>query len=314
MNKPGMSPRILVTGASGFIGRNVLAPLVASGAEVHAAGRNRPASEAAVWHRCDLLDPAARAQLVDDVRPDTLVHVAWIVEHGKFWTSPENIDWVAASLDLFRRCADAGLSRFVGVGTCFEYARQTDADCDESVTPTGPDTLYGVTKDSLRRVVESFAVQNGLSWAWGRIFLLYGPGETATRLVPQVARRLIAGEPVPIASSFRARDFIDSRDAGAAVAALALSSVEGPVNIGTGRASSVREVALILADLAGRSDLLNIGAYPERDEPERIVAKIDRLTREVGFTDIRPLEQGLAEALESWRETAAGAAPREGVR
>ncbi len=298
-----MSSRILVTGANGFIGRHALAPLVASGAEVHGVVRGEPraAVDGVTWHRLDLLDPGARARIVEGVQPDTIVHFAWNVEHGKFWTAPENLDWVGASLDLLRRAAETGLTRFVGLGTCFEYAPQTEHDCDETATPIDPFMLYGMSKDATRRMIEAFARQNSLSWAWGRFFLLYGPDETPTRLVPQVAQRLIKGEPAPIGTAERPRDFMDCRDAGAATAALALSKVDGPVNIASGHAASVRDVAETMARIAGHPELVNIGAFPDRDEPERIVARVDRLTREVGFTDIRPLDQGLSEALDWWR-------------
>jgi nucleoside-diphosphate-sugar epimerase len=297
-----MTARILVTGAAGFIGRNALPPLVAAGREVHACTRGTaPAVAGVFWHRVDLLDPAARAALIDTVRPDTILHCAWEVEHGRFWTAPSNLDWVAASLDLMRRGGDRGLRRFVGVGSGFEYAAQTTADCDETATPTAPQTLYGIAKDACRRLIEGYARSAGLSWAWGRLFLLYGPAEAETRLVPQVARRLLAGEPAPIGPGHRPRDFMDARDAGAALAALALSPVEGPVNIASGRAATVAEVATTLGRLAGRPDLVRIGALPDRDEPERLVANVRRLTGEVGFRAIRPLEQGLGEALDWWR-------------
>jgi len=306
-----MAERILITGANGFIGRHALAALVKGGAEVHATARTVPNDAdvgrgGATWHRLDLLDAAARARLIEDVQADTIVHFAWNVEHGKFWTTPENLDWVGASLDLVRRGAETGCKRFVGLGTCFEYAPQTTDDCDERTTPLSPHLLYGVAKDATRRVIEEFARQHSLSWAWGRFFLLYGPDETPTRLVPQVAQRVLRGEPAPIGTLERPRDFMDTRDAGAATAALALSNVEGPVNIATGAAASVRTVAETLARLAGHPDLVRVGAFPDRDEPERIVARVDRLTTEVGFRDIRPLEQGLAQALDWWRAKAAG--------
>lgn len=302
-----MASRILLTGGNGFIGRHALDSLAGSGAEVHATVRGEPRTQVpgVTWHRLDLLDHAARARLVETVQPDTIVHFAWNVEHGKFWTTPENLDWVGASLDLARRAAETGLKRFVGLGTCFEYAPQTTDDCDERTTPIDPFMVYGTAKDATRRVLEAFARQTSLSWAWGRFFLLYGPDETPTRLVPQVAQRIIKGEPAPIGTLERPRDFMDSRDAGAATAALALSAVEGPVNIASGHASSVRDVAETIARIAGRPELVKVGAFPDRDEPERIVANVDRLTGEVGFKAIRPLEQGLGEALDWWRASLA---------
>ncbi len=302
-----MATRILLTGASGFVGRHTLKALIEAGAEVHAVGREAvpPGSIGAApvrWHRADLLDAGARHGLINEIQPDTIVHFAWGTEHGRFWTAPANLDWVAATLDMVHQAQQSGMTRFVGLGTCFEYAWQTTEDCSERDTPLDPTTLYGIAKDAARRVIEGFARQESLSWAWGRLFLLYGPEETPSRLVPQVAGRLIQGEPAPIGTGERPRDFMDARDAGAAVAALALSRVEGPINIASGEASSVRAVAETLGSLAGTPDLIRVGALADRDEPERLVARTDRLRGEVGFTAIRPLEQGLSEALDWWRD------------
>ena len=298
-----MTQRILVTGASGFIGRHALAPLVKAGAEVHAVSRS-PLDNApphVIAHRTDLLDQVERHQLVREVRPQLILHAAWETAHGQFWTAPANLDWAAASLELAREAAEHALERFVGVGTCFEYAYGNDGDCHEQSTPIAPYTLYATAKDATRRALAAFAETAGLGFAWGRVFLLYGPGETPTRLVPHVARNLLAGRQAPISKGLAVRDFIDARDAGNALAALALSPVNGPVNIASGQGVTVRELALTLGRLAGRTELVEIGALAERQEPERLVADIARLRDEVGFDAIRPLEEGLAEALDHWR-------------
>jgi nucleoside-diphosphate-sugar epimerase len=232
--------RVLLTGASGFVGRATIPGLVRRGAEVHAVSRRKlDRKEVKQWHRADLLEPGTAAAIVRQIRPDVILHLAWMVEHGSFWTSPLNLDWIAASLALARAGADAGVKRIVGVGTCFEYEFPANGDCDEEGTPLRPTTLYGVAKDATRRVLQAFSSEADLSFAWGRLFYLYGPGEAPERLVASVARALAAGKPAPCASGRPVRDFMDVRDAGEALAALALSGVTGaPGSIGTARCDS----------------------------------------------------------------------------
>jgi nucleoside-diphosphate-sugar epimerase len=112
---------------------------------------------------------------------------------------------------------------------------------------------------------------------------------------------LVHGEPARTSSGRAIRDFIDTRDAGAALAALALAGAAGEVNIATGEAHSVREIAKLLGDIVRRPDLVEIGALPDREEPPYIVGSSKRLRDEVGFAPQITLEQGLADALAFWR-------------
>src|SRR4051794_32427657 len=113
--------RIIITGASGFVGRHVLPVLLRAGCEVHTAGRSRPVVDVGTHHGADLLDPTVPLRLLGEVRPEIVLHLAWTVEHGRFWTAPENLDWVAATLRLARAAESVGVRRFVGLGTCVEY-------------------------------------------------------------------------------------------------------------------------------------------------------------------------------------------------
>jgi nucleoside-diphosphate-sugar epimerase len=291
--------RILVTGASGFIGRWAVKSLVDRGAQVHALSlRSHAWIPQVVAHAGNLLDPRYVRQLVEETRPDTILHAAWNVEHGKFWTAPESIDWAGATLTLARAALDLGVRRFVGVGTCFEYRWPDDANCDELGTAIDPTTLYAVAKDASRRVVEAL---DGLSFAWARLFYLYGPFEHERRLVASLARSLARNEPALLTQGLAIRDFLDVRDAGDALAALVLSNVCGPVNIASGTGESIASIADRLGRISGRSHLLRPGALPDRtDEPPRIVAEVKRLKSEVGFEPTRSLERGLADAYSWW--------------
>ena len=296
--------RILLTGASGFVGQHALAALSAHYDDVHAVSRRRPGGEGAYrWHEADLLSPGTAKQVVRELKPDCVLHLAWCVEHGKFWTDPTNLDWVAATLDLARASVEAGVMRFVSTGTCYEYDWPDAGNCDEYATPLLSHSLYDTSKDCLRRLLETFFDQGQMSFAWARLFFLYGPGESPARLVSSLARALAAGERADCSQGRVVRDFMDVRDVAAALVALAASNVTGPVNIATGRGTSVADIASTIGRLAGQEELIRLGALPDRaGEPPRIVAKVDRLKKEVGFDAARSIEQGLQEALVYWRE------------
>jgi nucleoside-diphosphate-sugar epimerase len=296
--------RILLTGATGFIGRHALTQLEAAGHDMHAVTtRERPpGGDRVTWHHADLL---ASADVVAEVAPEVLLHLAWYVEPGRYWTAPENVRWVEASLALLRAFAAAGGRRAVVAGTSAEYDwHAVGRRCHEQTTPLRPATLYGAAKHALHSAAAAYAEQAGFELAWGRIFFVYGPGEPDGRLVPSVGRALLAGKPVPTTRGDQVRDFMHVEDVAAAFAALADSHSRGAVNIGSGAPVTVREVVDALAQLIGRPDLLRSGALPAREgDPPRLVADVARLRDEVGFAPRIGLREGLAGTLEWLRSS-----------
>jgi len=295
------APRaVLVTGATGFVGRQALAKLLARGLCVHAVtSRNlAPPCPGVVWHRANLLDATDRRRLFETVAASHLLHLAWHVEHGKFWTAPENEQWLEASLDLLRRFAGSGGERAVLAGTCAEYDwNREEARPVREDDPCRPATPYGRAKLALFEAVGTA----GLSSAWARFFFMFGPGEDPRRLIPLIARGLLQNRRIPLSAGHQIRDFLDTRDIGEALVQLLLARhVAGPVNVASGRAISIREVAALLARLANRDeDLLDFGAVPGGErEPPFLVADVSRLTREAGFVPKHTLEERLAECLE----------------
>lgn len=137
-----MTKRVLVTGASGFIGRHALPALQMRGYEVHAVARRPLQLEGARWHAADLLDEQAQAELLATVRPSHLLHFAWYAEHGKFWTAAENRRWVDATATLVQAFQRAGGRWVAATGSCAEYD-WASGRCDELTTPIAPSTEYG---------------------------------------------------------------------------------------------------------------------------------------------------------------------------
>jgi nucleoside-diphosphate-sugar epimerase len=282
--------RVLVTGATGFIGRHAVPVLRERGFEVHAIGRSE----------VDLLAPGVPVAIVERIKPTHLLHLAWNAVPGQFWTAPDNLDWVAASLSLYRAFASAGGQRAVCAGTCAEYD-WSYSTLDEVATPCAPTTLYGVAKDSLRRLLQ--ASPEGVRLAWGRVFFLYGPHEAPTRLVPDVIRSLLEGREALCGEGLIERDFMHVGDVAAALVALLESDVAGTVNIASGDCLPLRDVIGRVADQIGRPDLVRLGARPSPpSEPPRLAAAVHRLRNEVGFRPSRTLDEGLDETIAWWRD------------
>ena len=297
-------PAVLLTGASGFIGQPSIEALVDRGFSVHAVSKSRqptPQSQA-IWHQVDLLSPSDRRLLIEKVRPTHLLHLSWYVDHGRYWTAPENEDWVAASLNLLELFAKSGGRRATMVGTCAEY------DWNRSGTALWrerdlckPRTRYGRSKLALAIAGAEQSERLGVSFAWARLFFTFGFNEDPRRLIPLMIRSLLSKNPLDLGSGEKLRDFMDVRDVGCALASLVSAErVCGPVNVASGRACSIREIGNLLAEQSGAAEsLLKYGALPERDvEPPFIVADTSRLTDEVGFHLEHSLKIRLSECLQ----------------
>lgn len=288
----GATPTVLVTGGSGLIGQWVVSALRKRGYEVAA-----PSSAEA-----DLIDPMVADRVVAEVRPTHLVHLAWLVDPGRVWSSPENVDWLAASLRLLRAFARAGGTRAVTVGTCAEYAWTSDDPLHEARTPLRPATLYGAAKLALGDVG---CRMPGLELAHARVFFTFGPGEHPDRLVASVARGLLAGKHVSTTAGTQVRDFLAAPEIADALATILATEVRGAVNIGSGEPRAVRDIVSLVADATGRPDLVGFGEIGMRPgEPARLVADVTRLTDEVGWRPAATLPDTLRQAVAWWAERA----------
>lgn len=289
--------RLLLTGAAGFIGRHCLDALSGDPSlEIHAvSSRDRPAAPAAgvTWHRCDLHRAADVESLVRRVAPTHLLHLAWYTEPGLYWRSLENYRWLEATVRLMLAFAATG-QRAVLAGTSAEYAWGTDT-CVEDVTPLRPASPYGVCKDAARAVVLSLAAETGVSACWARIFGVYGPGEPPSKLVSRIAAAVRAGKRYSVPARPLVRDCLHVADAARALTGLLRTPLQGPVNVGSGQAISVEEVARTVARAVGRPEAIDL-VGDGGDEPPHVVADISRL-RGTGWTARHSLEDGVRHAV-----------------
>jgi nucleoside-diphosphate-sugar epimerase len=307
-------PKVLVTGAAGFIGRTSLEPLRAAGYEVCAVISARPdaldrtgaALPDVELRHADLTDPGAVDALLGTVRPTHLLHFAWIATPGLYWHSEENYRWLSASRYLLAAFARAGGERAVMAGSCAEYDWSRVGVCHERSSPLadegGTATPYAACKIAMQRSLAEFGRPAGLSSAWGRIFFQYGPGEHRDRLIASVIVNLLGGREARCTHGRQIRSFLHVEDVGAAFAALLASEVQGPVNVGSGDQISIGELLKRLAQHIGRPELLKLGARPApAGEPPLLAPDIDRLSTEVGWHPRRGLDEGLEDTIRWWR-------------
>ena len=296
--------RVLLTGASGFIGRHAQRPLLERGFEVHAVHQgsdNSWISPGVTPHRADLLSHTGRQGLLEAVKPTHLLHFAWYAVPGKYWTSSENLRWVAASLELTLAFAAQGGTRAVFAGTCAEYDWSFPV-CDEFSTPFKPSTLYGTCKHALQSILSASGNPEQLNTAWGRIFFLYGEHEYPQRLVPSVINALLQDKPALCTHGRQIRDFMHVCDVAEAFVALLDSPVSGAVNIASGESQPLAKVISVIGEELGKAELIRLGARPTPPgEVDELRANVSRLQKEVGFKPKIQLQEGLRQSIEWWK-------------
>ncbi len=299
--------RVLLTGASGFIGSHVARLALAEGHEVMALVR--PGSSLrrleGVQDRVQLLEgdlQDARA-LETPLRasvPEVCLHLAWYAEPDQYLGAHENLDCLKGSLTFMRILHRIGCRRLVIAGTSLEYESSTSAVAETS--PIHPTTLYAAAKHSLFLTASNFDAHDEWSVASARIFCVYGPWEDPRRLVPFLISKLLAGEMCELSPGEQIRDYSHVGDVAGALWAIAKSSVVGPVNIGSGQPVTVSSVAEQLGEILGRAELLDFGARPSPlGDPPFLVANTERLGNEVGWQPRYDVASGLAHTVTWWR-------------
>jgi nucleoside-diphosphate-sugar epimerase len=240
--------RVLITGATGFLGRYVLAALQQHQWESVIVGRQPPPTRSLSdqFLMVDCLQHPDWLTLFHQLQPTHLLHLAWYAEHGLFWHSPLNLRWVEATMRLVEAFCLYGGQRVVIAGTCAEYD-WTFGYCREEQTPLVPQQLYGIAKDATRRLTEAICRQHDVSYAWGRIFFPFGAGEHPNRLIPAVIAALRGQRPAFAVNLHHYRDFLHASDLATAFTTVLASDFNGTINLCSGTACRIEHLVQELA-------------------------------------------------------------------
>ena len=252
--------KVVLTGATGFIGKPGLELLLKHGHEVLALSRQADTSsfhggkESLRWHVCDLAVPETWQQAVRDFAPDGCLHLAWegIPDYG--------LDQSLRNLTMGSRLVDgliqSGCSHFVMSGSCWEYGKVSGLVREEmdSVEPG----VFAASKNALRGIAEALCRGSGASMAWGRVFYPYGPAQKSVSLLPTVCRAISEGKPPSLKTPGAANDFLYVDDTAEALILLLEKKASGIYNIGFGKPEAVGKMADMLLALVGREAMFNL--------------------------------------------------------
>ncbi|HEY7654278.1 MAG TPA: NAD-dependent epimerase/dehydratase family protein [Methylomirabilota bacterium] len=290
--------RVLITGARGFMGHHLRAAVRAAGAEVHGVSRIRHGydGDGVRWWRADMEDAEAVKRTISAVQPDIVYHLSGLAQGG-------------ASLDLV-----LPTFRSLLLGTVNLLSAVTVAGCRRTVLiasleePTGdaaeaaPASPYGAAKWAAGAYGRMFHRLYRTPVAVARVFMMYGPHQAEHKVIPYSILSLLDGRPPRLSSGERELDWIYADDVveGLVHAGIAPGLEGATVDLGSGEATSIREVASEIARLVNPEVLPLFGVMPDHPQPgERArVADTGKAGRLLGWSARTPLREGLARAVE----------------
>lgn len=274
--------RVAVTGASGFIGRHVVAELLARGLEVVVLTRD--ASRLPSWHvAVDVVQGdlgALQSAALDRLATvDCLIHLAW--DGLPNYRSRHHFEReLPRQYDFLKELIERGLSSLLVAGTCFEYGMQSGGLVES--LPAQPDNAYGYAKDALRRQLELLGRDLPFALIWTRLFYTWGEGQSEKSLFPMLAAAMARGDKAfAMSGGEQLRDYLPVEKVASKLVALAETrSDAGVVNVSSGKPVSVRRLVEEWI-FAAKSDIqLNLGHYPYPDyEPMAFWGVSDKLER-----------------------------------
>jgi GDP-4-dehydro-6-deoxy-D-mannose reductase len=296
--------RAAVTGSSGFVGSHLIPYLRSRGDDVVTIDRTGSPS-------VDVTDAAEVREVLRAARPDAVYHLAALSHVGQSWDAPETVFRVNAlgALNVLRGCADAGVERVLVAGSADVYGavRPEDLPLTEEA-PIRPMTPYGASKAAADVLALQAFLGDGLPTLRVRAFNHTGPGQSASMLVPGLARRIAdaersGGSKISVGNLDVVRDLSDVRDVVRAYRLLVERGEPGEAyNVCSGRGVSVRDVAHLLLSMSDAP--LELVVDPELVRPvdvPRLVGSADRLQTATDWTPEIELDRTLEDVLAAIR-------------
>lgn len=292
--------RILVTGMTGLIGKELIEPLKNKGFEIYAITIEEPSSDNGIfWIKGNLFDENFIRTTMEKFKPSYLLNMAWTTV-GDYLSSDINYSFLIAGINLLKYFHIYGGKRAIYVGTCFEYEFSTSTLSETTPLNTNK-SVYTFCKNKLNECAEYFCKTHDISYGYGRIFYVYGHNEDKSRLTGMILHNLSNNQIVEIKNADLIKDYIYSKDIANAFVEFIDSSVEGIVNICSGEPITIGDYASLIAKKMSKENLLILKNEPST-QPKSIVGDNSRLVNEVCYRPKYTLEQGIDEILKNYQK------------
>jgi len=268
--------KVLVTGATGFIGNYVIAALQQSGCHVIATSSNEAGAKDKSWYGSVQYIPFNLQQFDDSINyqqyfdnPTAVIHLAWegLPNYKAAFHTEENLP---RHFTFIKNLVQHGQQDITITGTCLEYGMQEG--CLTEDMPALPATAYAIAKDSLRKQLEQLQQQYTFRLKWVRLFYMYGAGQNPNSLLSQLHSALEKGETVfNMSGGEQVRDYLPVEKVAANIVAIALQqNIQGVINCCSGKGITVKAFVENYLKEKNKTIALNLGYYPYTDyEPMR---------------------------------------------
>lgn len=278
--------KVLVTGATGFIGNYVVQNLLANGHIVIASSANESSARRKGWFSRVIYRPLDFSLLSDDQdyfrffdRPDTAIHLTW--EGLPNYNAGFHLETNLARHQLFlKNLVRNGLKNLNVTGTCFEYGMQEG--CLSETLPAKPANPYAQAKHQLQEFVAELQSNHPFAFKWIRLFYMYGKGQNPKSLLSQLQKALDDAEPVfNMSGGEQTRDFLPVTLVAEYIVQIALQTeVEGVINCCSGVPITVKKLVEGYLQKQQKTIKLNLGYYPYPDyEPMHFWGDKKRLNK-----------------------------------
>lgn len=237
--------KILITGATGFIGQHVTSRLLDTNAEIAILTRSSGNIKNFDVAKIKIIEGSLESlsecsEAIKSFNPTICIHLAWLgIPDYSYEVSKKNLNLSMALIDLL--LDKTNCSKFIVSGSCFEYGktlgRLAETTNEENIS------AIAWAKNSLKNYLSLRCNEKGLNWVWLRIFYAYGPGQRINSLIPSLFRAIRSGQAPAIQNPNNANDFIHISDVSEAFATACNKTVEsGVYNIGSGYLSRVADI------------------------------------------------------------------------
>lgn len=274
---------ILITGSNGIIGEQFVSQLL----------REYPAAKLFVINRTpsvikderiesieqDLLNTTKEQldSIFDRTKPELFFHFAWDTNHTDYLNTPNNIKWEEVSIILINSFYRSGGKRFIGVGSSIEYDWEQNSPFEEDASPlSGNKWLYGQYK---LNVYKYLAAQKGISYLWCRVFFVFGPNQSKSRLVPKIINNVLYdNSPLSLNLTLK-RDYISTFEIARQILMMQKTDFSGAVNICSGRAVELGYIANCITDIIKKPLKLSPVKYQDGFEIESLGGSLKLINR-----------------------------------